>query len=76
MTAIEETKLLKIARSDFFQIIRNEPPLAAQLLWSFLQVLSERLRTTSEELSGARSDGSFEDLTEELFDIDFEEPEE
>ena len=71
----QETKLLKIARSDFFQIIRNEPALATKLLWSFLQVLSDRLRTTSEELSGARS-SSFEDLTEELFDIDTEELEE
>lgn len=70
VTALAETKLLKITRSDFFQIIRNEPPLATKLLWSFLQVLSERLRATSEELSGARAAEGVEDLTEELFDID------
>jgi serine/threonine protein phosphatase PrpC/CRP-like cAMP-binding protein len=73
VSALEPTRLLKVSRNDFFQIIRNEPPLATKLLWSFLQVLSERLRTTSEELSGARAEVSMEDLTEELFDITTEE---
>jgi len=66
--------LLKVSRSDFFQIIRNEPPLATKLLWCFLQVLSERLRATSEELSGERGKEDIEDLTEELFDLANFEP--
>lgn len=72
VTATANTKLLRIARTDFFQIIRNEPQLATKLLWSFLQVLSERLRNTSQELSGVRTE-SIEDLTEELFDIGSDE---
>ncbi|MBN2341337.1 MAG: Stp1/IreP family PP2C-type Ser/Thr phosphatase [Deltaproteobacteria bacterium] len=62
-------KLLSIARDDFFQIIKSEPRMANKLLWSFLQELSTRLRTTNEELSEDRKD-ALEDLTEELFDID------
>ncbi|MCK9523967.1 MAG: Stp1/IreP family PP2C-type Ser/Thr phosphatase [Proteobacteria bacterium] len=62
-------KLLRIARSDFFNTIRNEPRLANKLLWGFLQVLSARLRTTSAELSGVKS-AHIEDLTEELFEIE------
>jgi serine/threonine protein phosphatase PrpC/CRP-like cAMP-binding protein len=69
VSAVTATQLLKISRSDFFQIIRNEPPLASKLLWSFLQVLSDRLRTTSEELSDAKEEAAMEDLTEELFDL-------
>jgi hypothetical protein len=30
--------------------------LAVKLLWSFVQVLSRRLRETNEQLSGARSE--------------------
>ncbi|MCP4599702.1 MAG: Stp1/IreP family PP2C-type Ser/Thr phosphatase [Proteobacteria bacterium] len=73
VTALEPSKLLKVARSDFFQIIRKEPALATKLLWSFVQVLSERLRATSEELSGARAEEEIEDLTEQLFDLSLEE---
>jgi PPM family protein phosphatase len=69
VTAIGTVKLLRIARADFFNIIRNEPRLANKLLWSFLQVISTRLRTTNAELSGAKT-GTIEDLTEELFEID------
>jgi serine/threonine protein phosphatase PrpC len=69
VTATVESKLLQIGRSDFFNIIRNEPRMATKLLWSFLQVLSDRLRATSAELSGAKEE-HIEDLTEELFDIE------
>jgi len=75
VSAIDDTKLLMMNRSEFFQIIRNEPPLATKLLWSFLQVLTNRLRSTNQELSDAR-DTQVEDLTEELFELsssDFEE---
>jgi serine/threonine protein phosphatase PrpC len=75
VTAKEHTKLLKISRQDFFQVIRNEPPLATKLLWSFLQVLSDRLRTTSEDLSDAREESvlNADTLTQELFDIKVED---
>ena len=64
-----KTSLLQISRAEFFNIIRKEPRMATKLLWSFLQVISDRLRTTSAELSGAK-EASIEDLTEELFDIE------
>jgi len=69
VTTITHGQLLQIARADFFDIIRNEPRLATKLLWSFLQVISDRLRTTNAELSGARSEETT-DLTEELFDLE------
>lgn len=69
VTATVDSKVMRIGRTDFFNIIRNEPRMATKLLWSFLQVLSERLRTTSAELSGAKEE-QIEDLTEELFDLE------
>jgi serine/threonine protein phosphatase PrpC len=69
VSAEVKTSLLQISRAEFFNIIRKEPRMATKLLWSFLQVISERLRTTSTQLSGAK-DESIEDLTEELFDIE------
>jgi serine/threonine protein phosphatase PrpC len=69
VTTLTDTKLLQIGRSNFFEIIRKNPKLATKLLWSFLQVISDRLRTTNLELSGVRAD-TIVDLTEELFEID------
>ena len=69
VTAHAKGKLLTITRDDFFNIIKAEPRMANKLLWSFLQELSTRLRTTNEELSEDRKE-DLEDLTEELFDID------
>ena len=54
----------------FYEIIRKEPPLSVKLLWSFVQVLAERLRKTTAELSGARLEAHAEDLTD---DVLFEE---
>ncbi len=67
VTAGSAGKLLKISRKNFFEVIRKEPQLASKLLWSFLQVLSARLRKSNTELSDARDETSIEDLTEELF---------
>ena len=69
VTTLTDTKLLQIGRSNFFEIIRKNPKLATKLLWSFLQVISDRLRATNLELSGVRAD-TIVDLTEELFEID------
>jgi serine/threonine protein phosphatase PrpC len=68
-TANEPSRLLEIARKDFNEIIRKEPTLATKLLWSFVQVLAERLRKTTADLSGARLAERAEDLSDEaLFD--------
>lgn len=54
VTAREATRVLVLQRRGFYTLIRKEPVLAVKLLWSFVQVLSRRLRETNEQLSGAR----------------------
>jgi serine/threonine protein phosphatase PrpC len=62
-------KLLILKRSDFYQIIRKQPNLATKMLWAFVQVLTERLRKTTADLSGLRLEAAAEDLSgEALFD--------
>lgn len=53
-TAAEPSRLLAILRKDFYGIIKKEPELSVKLLWSFVQVLADRLRKTTAELSGTR----------------------
>jgi len=48
------SKLLVIRRRDFFDIIRKDHAIAVKLLWSFLGVLTERLRTTNIALGEAK----------------------
>jgi PPM family protein phosphatase len=68
-TAHEASRLLTIRRKDFYEIIKKEPGLSVKLLWSFVQVLAERLRKTTADLSGARLAEKAEDLSDEvLFD--------
>ena len=63
--ALEDCKLLSIHRHDFLEILRKEPPLAVKLLWAFVRVLAERLRTTTAELTDVRST-QLPDLTDEI----------
>ena len=68
-TAEEQTKMLLLRRREFYEVLRKEPALATKLLWSFLQVLSDRLRKTTAELSGARLEAQAEELSSDaLFD--------
>lgn len=60
VTAVEESSLLSIRRRDFFDIIRKDHGIAVKLLWSFLGVLTERLRNTSRELGEARESKALE----------------
>lgn len=55
VTALARSTLLYIDRENFFTLLRRDSLLAVKLLWAFLQILSERLRATNEELSGVRS---------------------
>jgi serine/threonine protein phosphatase PrpC len=57
VTAVQECRMLVMTRREFFSIIRQEPKLANKLMWSFLQVLTTRLRTTNEDLRTAREAG-------------------
>jgi CRP-like cAMP-binding protein len=55
LTAIahDATRLVVVQRKDFYDIIKREPALATKLLWSFVQVLGQRLRKTTNDLSDA-----------------------
>jgi serine/threonine protein phosphatase PrpC/CRP-like cAMP-binding protein len=64
-SAETDARLLLIKRKDFYDIIKNESKLSVKLLWSFVQVLTQRLRKTTADLSGARFEASLPDLTEE-----------
>jgi len=65
--AEETSRLLLIHRKDFYEIVKKEPSLSVKLLWSFVQVLAERLRKTTADLSGARLAERAEDLSDDVF---------
>ena len=68
-TAEDASRLLILRRREFYEIVRKDPTLSVKLLWSFVQVLAERLRKTTAELSGARLEAHAQDLTDDvLFD--------
>ena len=67
-SAESSARLLVVPREAFFHIIREESKLSVKLLWSFVQVLAQRLRKTTEDLSGARYEASLPDLTSDAFD--------
>jgi len=68
-TAEERSRVLTLRRREFYQIIRKDPSLSVKLLWSFVQVLADRLRKTTEDLSGARLEADALDMTDNvLFD--------
>jgi serine/threonine protein phosphatase PrpC len=52
-TAAGGTRLVVITRKDFYDIIKREPASAVKMLWSFVQVLGQRLRKTTNDLSDA-----------------------
>ena len=54
--ADDRTRALVLRRQDFNDIIRNEPRLSVKLLWSFVQVLAQRLRKTTADLTGVRQE--------------------
>jgi len=66
VTAEVPSSLVLIHRRDFYAIIRQEASLSVKLLWSFVQVLADRLRDTTQSLGEARMEAKAVDLTEEL----------
>lgn len=54
VSADEASKLLVIRRREFFDIIRKDHAIAVKLLWSFLGVLTQRLRQANTELGEVR----------------------
>jgi serine/threonine protein phosphatase PrpC len=65
-TVEEPSRALMLRRKDFFEIIKKEPVLATKLLWAFVHVLTDRLRKTTADLSGARLEAQAEDLSADV----------
>jgi signal-transduction protein with cAMP-binding, CBS, and nucleotidyltransferase domain len=51
--AAEPTRLVVLQRKDFIELIKRDPASAVKMLWSFVQVLGQRLRKTNDDLSDA-----------------------
>lgn len=69
-TCEEPSRLLSIHRRDFYAMVRQETGLSVKLLWSFVQVLANRLRATTRSLSEARLESCAEDLTNDVLNED------
>jgi PPM family protein phosphatase len=54
VVATEETSAVSIDRESLLKLMRRDSLLSVKLLWSFVQVLSERLRNTNEALAGLK----------------------
>jgi serine/threonine protein phosphatase PrpC len=51
VVAADDTSAISIDRDNLLKLMRRDSLLAVKLLWSFVQVLSERLRNTNEALT-------------------------
>jgi PPM family protein phosphatase len=67
-TTEEPTRMLVLRRRDFNDLIRNYPRMSVKLLWSFVQVLAQRLRKTNADLAGARKEEATDASDQVLFD--------
>jgi CRP-like cAMP-binding protein len=54
IVAAEDTSAVSIDRDSLLRLMRRESLLAVKLLWSFVQVLGERLRNTNEALTALK----------------------
>jgi serine/threonine protein phosphatase PrpC/CRP-like cAMP-binding protein len=59
-------RVLSLHRRDFYEIVRKESAVGVKLLFAFVQSLSDRLRKTTVELSGARLAAQAQDLSGEI----------
>jgi PPM family protein phosphatase len=50
----DSARLLTLHRRDFYEIIKKESAIGVKLLFAFVQSLSDRLRKTTADLSGAK----------------------
>jgi len=66
LTAIANggTRLVVLHRKDFYELIKREPASAVKMLWSFVQVLGQRLRKTNTDLGEALHGDKRGELTE------------
>lgn len=56
VTASTPGRLLSIRRRDFFDAVRKDRDIAVKVLWSFVQVLAQRYRSTTHELTDQRAE--------------------
>ena len=56
VVAAEDTSAISIDRDSLLKLMRRDSLLAVKLLWSFVQVLSERLRNTNEALTDLKGE--------------------
>ncbi|MFL5278510.1 MAG: Stp1/IreP family PP2C-type Ser/Thr phosphatase [Myxococcales bacterium] len=56
VVAIEDTSAISVDRESLLRLMRKDPLIAVKLLWSFVQVLSERLRNTNDALADLRQE--------------------
>ena len=56
VTAVEDTSAISVDRDSLLKLMRRDSLLAVKLLWSFVQVLSERLRNTNDALADLKSE--------------------
>jgi serine/threonine protein phosphatase PrpC len=54
--SMDPTRVMVISRADLMGLMKRESILAVKMLWSFVQVLGDRLRATNSELSEARQE--------------------
>ncbi len=55
VVALEPTQAFVVQRARFLKLLKSDPGLSNKILWCFLHMLNDRLRTTSDDLSGAMS---------------------
>lgn len=58
--ALNQVRLVVISRKQFYDTIKGDPTCGVKLLWSFLQILSSRLRSTDELLQKAKESTAIE----------------
>ena len=58
--ATEDTRLIEVGRNRLFALMRQEKDIAVKLLWCFVQVLNQRLRTTNLDLMKLRESNQAE----------------
>jgi len=60
--SIGTSRLLVVGRKQFYNFIRKDTAAGIKLLWSFLQILTLRLRTTDERLKEAQEELCYQEV--------------
>jgi serine/threonine protein phosphatase PrpC len=68
--AIGTTRLLVVGRNKFYGFIRRDTGAGIKMLWSFLQILTFRLRNTDERLREAKEELSIQEIKPEWILLD------